>query len=69
MLDDYVEAFKLHVAEPTLEPYVFEWIENSLETLILLEKQEDLVFSVKRLFSNQFSRKKKTDLTSIGKAA
>jgi hypothetical protein len=31
LMEDYVEAFNLHVTEPTLQPKVFDWIESSLE--------------------------------------
>jgi hypothetical protein len=40
-----------------------------LETLIGNENEEDLVLAVKKMFVQQFSRKKVRDLTSVGEAA
>jgi hypothetical protein len=67
-MDDYVEAFNLHVNEPVLQPRIFDWLETSLEQLVLLENPEDLVKAVKKLFVTQFTKKKNSDLTSIGDA-
>ena len=51
------------------EKRIFPWIDKSLANLLAKEDPEDLKRSVKAMFVRQFTKKKVTDLTSIGDAA
>jgi hypothetical protein len=68
MNGDHVTALGVFLNDPNINVKIFAWLDRILEQLIADENKDDIKHAVKKMFVQQFTRKKNHDLTSVGEA-